>query len=263
MCHDRTDKLEGRPKRNWSEEQFLCASCTAKAQNKRPRRGRKPKDAVVTDPEDVIMNPPETPAGNEVAMDISQPASATLTHDSAQPSIELAQVEQPAPSFSDQEPGQVPGPLEASHPLPPAEQYSETLTQAQRLVASTRDTPPRETEQHVAPNPPVIEQYSAELAMAQKAVASHSLGNPPPEPAQYVQQSPQFSGYPQVYPIQWNSTTHAMPYNGAMMNGTAYSTPPVQVAPHGHPPPILNGDGQGYRPPLNLPSVYPQPTAPS
>jgi hypothetical protein len=201
--------------------------------------------------------------GKEVAMDIAQPVDATLAHDPAQPSVELAQAEQPPP-FGDQEPGQVPGPLEVSNPLPLAEQYSETLAQAQRiLAANTRDTPPQQVEHHLAPNPPVIEQYSAELAMAQKAVASHSLGTPPPEPVQYVQQSPQFNGYPQVYPIQWNSTTHAMPYNGATMNGTAYPTPPMQVPPHGVPPPILNGDGQGYHPPLNLPSVYPQPTAPS
>jgi hypothetical protein len=47
VCHDRADKMEGRPKRNWGDERFLCSACLTKAQNKRPRRARKPKDAVV------------------------------------------------------------------------------------------------------------------------------------------------------------------------------------------------------------------------
>lgn len=46
ICHDRADKMEGRPKRNWGEERFLCTACLAKAQNKRPRRGRKPKEGI-------------------------------------------------------------------------------------------------------------------------------------------------------------------------------------------------------------------------
>ncbi|KAG8869785.1 hypothetical protein FRC20_000856 [Serendipita sp. 405] len=43
-CYDRADKLEGKPKRNWSEEGFLCSACYVKAQNKRPRRGRRHKE---------------------------------------------------------------------------------------------------------------------------------------------------------------------------------------------------------------------------
>lgn len=56
-CHDRADKAEGRPRRNWGKERFLCSACTQKAQSKRPRRARKPRDAT------------EDGTGNEASQD--------------------------------------------------------------------------------------------------------------------------------------------------------------------------------------------------
>jgi hypothetical protein len=263
ICHDRADKLEGRPKRNWSEEQFLCSSCTVKALNKRPRRGRKPKDVVATDPEDTV-NGPEIPTGADAIMDISQPAEANLAHDPAKPSIEHAKVEQLEPPFSDPEPGRIPEHAAASHPHAPngvhsPEQYLETLAQAQRFfAASTLDSPPRQAEQNAAPNPLLPAQYSTEPALAGQAVASHCLGSPLPESAQYAQ-NPQFNGYPQVYPNQWTPATNTVPHNEAMMNGKAY-IPPSQVTPHESAHSILNGNGQVSHPPSNPQLGYPQAT---
>jgi hypothetical protein len=48
-CHDRADKIEGRPKRNWGEEVFTCSACIVKAQNKPKRRGRRPKSQLTAE----------------------------------------------------------------------------------------------------------------------------------------------------------------------------------------------------------------------
>lgn len=48
-CYDRADRIEGRPKRNWEEEPFVCSACLVKAQNKRPKRNRRAKDASPSD----------------------------------------------------------------------------------------------------------------------------------------------------------------------------------------------------------------------
>lgn len=42
-CHDINDKRLGQPKRDWTQEGFLCSNCRTKLQTQRTRRGRKPK----------------------------------------------------------------------------------------------------------------------------------------------------------------------------------------------------------------------------
>jgi hypothetical protein len=81
ICHDRADKMEGRPKRNWGDERFLCSACFAKAQNKRPRRGRKPKDPVIEEVietqevDDVILSQTST-AASQATLPISSQETA-------------------------------------------------------------------------------------------------------------------------------------------------------------------------------------------
>jgi hypothetical protein len=84
ICHDRADKMEGRPKRNWGDERFLCSACLAKAQNKRPRRGRKPKDAVVeeiidTQEADDLILSQATTAASPATLPISSQETAEGT----------------------------------------------------------------------------------------------------------------------------------------------------------------------------------------
>ncbi|KIM33671.1 hypothetical protein M408DRAFT_158678 [Serendipita vermifera MAFF 305830] len=214
MCHDRADRLEGKPKRNWTEEQLLCASCTAKAQNKRPRRGKKPKDAVATDGEDVVMDAPNTQTTNDTAMDISSTNDAVLQHDPAQPSTEHVGVEQPAPPFSNQQSTQV-----SSTPLNgTSEQYSETLAQAQRTLASVAlENPTQQPVLQAAQQAPIPKQYSSELALAQKVVASGMLNDAPTSIP---------SNGPAQAPEQWSSTGYGTAPNGVSMNGLSYPAPP-------------------------------------
>lgn len=203
MCHDRADRLEGKPKRNWSEEQFLCASCTAKAQNKRPRRGKKPKEAVATDGEDVIMDAPNPAEVNNTAMDISQTTDAVLEHDPVQPLIEHAVPEQRVPSLSDTIPTQSSSILDTND----SQQYSETLAQAQRALALA---PLQHSEKQMTPNAPALKQYSEELALAQKVVASGALDKP-------------LATHPNGLPP---SSGHTVPFNNTSTNGFSYSIPP-------------------------------------
>ena len=205
MCHDRADRLEGKPKRNWSEEQFLCASCTAKAQNKRPRRGRKPKETIAPDGEDIVMDDQAIAETNGEAMDISQATDVSLKHDSAGPPIGHTGV-QSAPLLNDANPGF----------LTTQEQYSETLAEAQRVLASVALERP--SQQPVGLNPPLPEQYSAELALAQRTVASGTLNNVP-KATEQATNGTQVNGFSHG-PDQWSSTGYRAAINGAPTSGT-------------------------------------------
>ncbi|KAG8834819.1 hypothetical protein FRC17_006927 [Serendipita sp. 399] len=90
-CYDRADKLEGKPKRNWIEEKFLCSSCFVKAQSKRPRRGRRHKETQSIDETDAGMLDLDLPETQD-RMDIVQDdlPSSSFTSIQAPPSSRSA-----------------------------------------------------------------------------------------------------------------------------------------------------------------------------
>ena len=261
ICHDRAAKLEGRPKRNWSEERFLCAACIVKAQNKRPRRGRKAKDVVATDPGDVTMNAPQALTGDDVAMSIFQPTDVPFSPD---PTLLTLQLPLFSSGTSPLKPSKHSGISDSMQEdgVPSAEQQLETPVQPQDVLGpNTHSSLPQKMEQNMAQNSPGPALYSGQPAMAQKAVSSHSQGDPRSESAQVAPQISQFDGYRQVHPNQWHIP--AIPLNGVMPNGLPYPNSLPPLAPHRHPHPIIDVNGPPYQSTQNPQSVYRQPTAPS
>ncbi|PVG04050.1 hypothetical protein CPB86DRAFT_778284 [Serendipita vermifera] len=66
-CYDRADKIEGRPKRNWSEEEFTCSACILKAQNKPKRRGRKPNNQRAAEEASQLSSQNQPPDSEHIA----------------------------------------------------------------------------------------------------------------------------------------------------------------------------------------------------